>query len=248
MAITAASGALDTTWVEFGTVSFTTGTLTTMSNCIDEVASKLRRGTTLTATTTPTAQAVTNWINRGKQELVEIKGFTFSRRYLTAPTVAAQFRYSMPNDYNGGAVSLRDTTNDRTLVEWPAAHYDLKYPDPTEETSDEPSHFCIKNMELWIMPPAAGVYQLELTYDRSGDDADLGILWLPEIERFRCCDFATAEAFRSLHDYDKAAVYDARWQQGLSKAIRADGKRKWKAKGYSAINIFQEAIARRNQP
>ncbi len=77
MTITVAATTLDTTWVEFGTVAFTAGTLATMSACIDEVASKLKRGAILTATTTPTAQAVTNWLNRAKEELVEIKNFTF---------------------------------------------------------------------------------------------------------------------------------------------------------------------------
>ncbi len=248
MTITVASAALDTTWVEFGTVSFTVGTLATMSACIDEVASKLKRDVLLTGTTTPTAQSVTNWIVRGKEELVEIKNFTFKRRYVTTDTAAAQFRYSMPNDYNGGDISLRDLTNNRYLREWPRGRYDLKYPDPSEETNDEPQIFCIKDRELWLLPPPAGVYALELEYGRSGDDATQDVLWLPEIERFRCCDFATAEAFRSLHDYEKAAVYNDRWEKGLGKAVRADGKRKWKSRGYQAISVFQEHSAYRNQP
>jgi len=248
MTITVASAALDTTWVEFGAVSFTTGTLATMSACIDEVASKLKRGSTLTTTTTPTAQAVTNWIVRAKEELVEIKNFTFKRRYVTTDTVAAQYRYSMPNDYAGGQISLRDMTNDRYLIEWSRGRFDLKYPDPAEETNDEPSVFCVKGMELWLIPPPAGAYTLELEYGRSGDDATQDILWLPELERFRCCDFATAEAFRSLHDYEKAIVYDNRWREGLGKAVRADGKRKWKSRGGQAISIFQEHHAYRNQP
>ena len=248
MAITVASASLDTTWVEFGTVSFTTGTLDTMSACIDEVASKLKRGTTLTSTTTPTAQAVKNWIIRGKEELVEIKNFTFAKRYVTTNTVSGQYRYSLPNDYNGGSVRIRDVTNNRFLVEWPSGHYDLKYPDPSEEDNDEPNVFCIKNRELWLMPPAGGVYALELDYGRSGDDAGIDILWLPEIERFRCCDFATAEAFYSLHDFQKGDAYYARWAQGLGKAVRADGKRKWKSRGFQAISSLQEHFAYRNQP
>lgn len=248
MTITVASAALDTTWVEFGTVSFTTSTLATMSMMIDEVASKLKRGTILSTTTTPTAQSVQNWIVRGKEELVEIKNFTFSKRYVTTTTTADTYRYSLPNDYNGGDVSLRDITNHRYLIEWPSANYDLKYPDPTEETSDEPSVFCIKNMELWLMPPAGGTYTLELTYRRSGDDAGCSVLWLPEIERFRCCDFATAEAFYSLHDFQKGDAYYNRWAQGLGKAVRADGKRKWKSRGFQAISCLQEHYAYRNQP
>ena len=248
MAITVASAALDTTWVEFGNVSFTVGTLATMSACIDEVASKLKRDAVLTATTAPTAQSVTNWLNRAKEELVEIKNFTFGRRYVTTDTASAQFRYSLPNDYSGGSIALRDLTNDRYLVEWPRGHYDLKYPDPSEETNDEPSVFCIKGMELWLIPPPAGTYTLELEYGRSGDDANLDLGWLPEIERFRCCDFATAEAFYSLKEWENGDRYYNRWAQGLGKAIRADGKRKWKSRGFQAISVFQEHHAYRNQP
>ena len=56
--------------------------------------------------------------------------------------------------------------------------------------------------------------------------------WLPEPERWRCVDRATAEAFFSLHMFEEGKIYFGLWEQGLGRAIRADGKRKWKTMAY----------------
>ena len=247
MSLVVASGTLDTVWSEFNTVPFTTSTLATLSACIEEVESKLKRGT-LGATTTPSDTDVARWLQRGKQELSEIKNFTFRKRYATAATVAAQYRYALPSDYGGGRISLRDLTNDRQLQFWDEAIFDLKYPDPSEESSDEPTTACIKGLELWLFPPPAGVYTLELCYDTTGSGPTAtDFTWLPEIERFRVCDFATAESFASLHDFDKAQFYYTRWEKGIGKAIRSDGKRKWARMRYQAISGLQEYAARAYQ-
>jgi len=246
MSIVVASAALDTAWSEFGLVSFSTSTLATLSACIEEVESKLKRGT-LGATTTPSDVDVARWLDRGKQELVETKNYTFRKRYVTGNTVALQYRYALPTDYGGGALAIRDMTNDREIRVWDEAMFNLKFPDPSEESADEPTIACIKNMELWLVSPPAAVYALELSYDRSGEATATDFSWLPIIERFRVCDFATAEALASLHDYDKAQFYYTRWEKGIGKAIRADGKRKWKRMRYQAMSIFQEYAARGNQ-
>lgn len=247
MSLVVASGTLDTAWSEFNTVTFTTSTLATLSTCIEEVQSKLKRGT-LGAATTPTVDDVARWLQRGKQELAEIKNFTFKKRYVTADTVADQYRYALPEDYGGGALSVRDMTNDRQVSIWNEALFDAKFPDPSEESSNEPTIACIKNNEIWFIPPPAAAYTIELCYDRTGSGPTwTDFTWLPEIERFRVCDFATAESFASLHDFDKAQVYYGRWEKGLGKAIRADGKRKWARMRYQAISCLQEYIARGNQ-
>ena len=246
MSIVIASGTLDTVWSEFDTVPYSTSTLADLSACIDEVTSKLKRGT-LGAATTPTVDDVARWLDRGKQELSETKNYTFKRRYVTGVTVANQYRYALPTDYGGGALSVRDVTNDRQIRIWDRSIFDMKYPDPSEENGDEPILGCIKNMELWLVPPPAGVYTLELCYDRSGEATATDLSWLPVIERFRVCDFATAEAFASLHDYDKAQFYYVRWKEGVGKAIRADGKRKWARMRYQALSGMQESVARSNQ-
>jgi hypothetical protein len=248
MSLTVAATTLDTAWTELSTIEFTASTLGTMSDMIEEVEDKLKRGT-LGASTTPSDADVNKWLIRAKEELAEVKNFTWRRRYVTAPTVADQYRYSLPPDYGGGRLRIRDVTNDRAIQVWNAAIFDTKYPDPSEESSSEPRIGCVKGRELWLVPPPGGVYTLELAYDRTGDDITAAdISWLPEIERFRCCDFATAEAFYSLHDYDKGDRYYNRWREGLGKAIRADGKRKWARMGFQAISGLQHNAALNYQP
>lgn len=248
MSITDWTTSLDTAWTEQDGVAFTAGTLADSDAMITEVESKLKRGT-LTSTSTPSTVDVTRWLIRAKEELVEIKKFSFRRRYAYCSTVADQYRYSLPPDYNGGNVTIRDVTNNRNIRIWSEAWFDRKYPDPSEETSGEIMIACIKDRELWIIPPAGGVYQLELEYGRSGDDnTTTDFSWLPEIERFRCCDFAVGESFESLHMHDMAAIFKNKWAAGLMKAIKADGKRKWKSMNYSALDVFQESAALSSQP
>jgi hypothetical protein len=159
--------------------------------------------------------------------------------------VADTYRYALPPDYNGGLIKIRDMTNDREVVLWTPDLFDTRYPDVSEEDSDEPIVATIKNMELWLNCPAGGVYRLELEYGRSGDDnTTTDMAWLPEIERFRCCDFAIFQSFRSLHMWQEAALYQQDWMQGIMKARRADGKRRWARMGYQLPNWIQVAQAR----
>jgi len=247
MSITDSSANLDLAWTEQTIVAFTTGVLSDMDACVDEVESKLKRGT-LDASSTPTETQVKNWIKRYKMELAEIRHFTFTRKYATATTTAGTYRYALPPDFNGGAVRLRDTSNDRYIKIWDPQWGNFKYPDPSAENNSKPAVAYVKNLELWVVPPPDGSYTLELEYERSGAETDSDAMdWIPELDRFRICDGATAEAFESLHDYNSANIYRQKWQQGLGKAVRADGKRKWSSRGYQAISIFQERAMSRYQ-
>ncbi len=247
MSITDATTSLGTTWTEQSTVDFLSGTLSTITSCVTEVESKLKRGT-LSSSSTPTSTQVQNWLIRAKEELAEIKGFTFKRRYAYASLTSGTYRYSLPPDYNGGRLSIRDTSNDFKIDVVPEDYFDTKYPDPSAEDNDEPLVATIKNMELWFAPPPNGAYTVEIEYERSGaDNTTTDFSWLPEIERFRCCDFAAAEAFESLHMWEVSDRYRAKWNAGLGKAIRADGKRKWKTMNYQVPNWFLDYQNRYNQ-
>lgn len=234
MSITDATTSLATTWTENSTVVFTSGTLATIADCLTEVQSKLKRGT-LTTSTTPSTTEVYRWLVRAKQELVEVKGFTFRRRFAYATTVADQYRYALPPDYDGGRIRVRDTTNNRFIELYDPGYFDQMRPYIGNETSDEPMYATIKDRELWFGSPPDGTYTIELEYERSGDDnTPTDFSWLPQIERFRCCDFATAEAFESIHMWDIADRFRAKWAAGIGKAIKADSKRKWAAMNYRA--------------
>ena len=239
MSLTVASAALDTAWAEFGAVGLTAGTLGDVSACIDHVGVKLNRGA-ITATTTPSDAQINEWLIRAKQELAETRRFTFKRRYVTTTLTAGTYRYALPPDYAGGEISLRDMTNDRKIGVTSNHQFDVLYPDPSAIAKSGGSTIAtIKNNELWLMPPPS-TDVVELSYLRSGDDitaADFS--WLPEIERFRCCDFAIAESFMALDQFDKAQFYVGRWERGLQKAGKSDGRKRWASMGYRARSLFQ---------
>ena len=67
--------------------------------------------------------------------------------------------------------------------------------------------------------------------------------FLPEIERWRCCDFATYRAFAMLQDWNAAALYKQEWMYALSKSRKSDGRRRWSGR-FQAISVFQEFAAR----
>lgn len=239
MGLTVASAALDTAWVEFGVVAYTAGSLADEDACVIEVESKLKRGT-LSATSTPTDTEVKRWLQRAKQELAEVRQFSWRRRYVTGTLTAGTYRYSLPPDFAGGRINIRNKTNDNKVSIVSPHVFDTLWPDPDEATNGEIWAACIKGLELWVGPPPNGSDVLELEYERSGDDITAtDFTWLPEIERFRCCDFAISQGFACLKEWDGARFYKQEWEKGLVKAVRSDGKRKWSTSGYRARSVFQ---------
>lgn len=246
MSITDSTTTIDTAWTEQSIVAFTSGVLVNEAACVTEVESKLKRGT-LGATSTPTDTQVKNWLVRAKEELAEVKDYSFNRKFAQATLAAGDYRISLPEDYNGGLMLVRDTTNDRPISVFASGFFDKNYPDASAESQDEPMVATVKNMELWISPPANGSTVIEIEYLRSGAPTTATSFdWLPEIERFRCCDFAIAMAFESLHQWAEADRFLNRFASALGKSIKADGRRKWKRR-VTAISIFQDYESINNQ-
>jgi hypothetical protein len=237
---------IGTTWTENTIPAFTAGTLTTLAACISEVESKLQRGT-LSTSTSPTLAQTQNWMERKKMEVAEAFGFSFNRKYAYVTLVSGQYRYSLPPDF-AGIKTLVDTTNNRDITIGSEAQYDLVLPDPSDEQSGRVEFACVKNMELWLAYPPDSADTLQLEYDRSGAETtadDYG--WLPELMRYRCCDGAIAEAFEAIHMWRESDRYAAKFEMGLAKAKKAEGRRKWKGKNISAMNVFQAHNAKHFQ-
>ena len=246
MSITDSTTTLDTAWTEQTIVAFTSGVLTNEAACVSEVESKLKRGT-LSSTTNPTDTQVKNWLVRAKEELAEAKDYSFARKFAQATLSAGDYRVSLPPDYDGDVSYIRDTTNNRPISIFGKGFYDKQYPDITEESQNDPLEATIKNMELWLSPPVDSTTVLEMEYHRSGAPTTASdFSWLPEIERFRCCDFAIGMAFEALHNFDLADRYLNRFAVGIGKSIKSDGRRKWKRR-VTAINVFQEFNMASNQ-
>ena len=238
MSLDVASTTLDTAWAEFSTISYTAGTIADLSTCIDEVEAKLNRGT-LTSETRPTVDNVANWLSRAKQELAETRQFTWRRRFVTGVLSSDNYRYSLPPDYGGGYISIRDVTNDNRLHMINQNTFDAQFPDMSSEQNGDMAVFTIRGIELNVAPAPRGTPTIELEYERTGDDIDSAdFSWLPEIERFRCCDFAVSEAFSSIHQWQEADRYTAKWNYGMQKASKADGRRRWSQQGFRIRSIL----------
>lgn len=241
MTIVDATTSLALAWTEQAIVSFTAGSLSSITECMTYIETHLRRGT-IGATTEPSTSEVQLAFIRGKQELMTIKSFSFARRFAQATAVGGTYRYALPPDFQG-LKGIRDQTNDRDLLVWPPGIFDTRFPDPASYGTNEPQVVTIKGMEMWIYPPPSGAFVLELEYERSGDDnTATDVSWLPQAERFRCCDFAIADLLDSLQD-ERAQVYWQRWGQGLMRSGKSDSKKRWRHRR-QAISIFQEAAAR----
>lgn len=62
---------------------------------------------------------------------------------------------------------------------------------------------------------------------------------IPEQDRWTIVDFAVAEGFEHLHDFEKATWHRQKYSGSLQMARRADSKRKWSSSEKRARNIFQ---------
>jgi hypothetical protein len=238
MALTVATTTVDTSWAELGIVQYTASTIGTLSALIDEVGLRLNRGS-ITSSSIPTDAQIAQWLVRGKQEFARTKMYTWRRRYVTGTTTAGTYRYSMPPDFDGGPLTIRDLTNDRKIPVVSNSRFDDMVVDPSEETTDYPSIATVKNMELWLAPCGEGI-TIELEYLRSGDDiTTTDFSWIPEPEKWSIVDYAAGEAFEYLHDFEKAGWYRQKYGGGVAMARKSDSKRKWATSEKRGRNIFQ---------
>lgn len=213
-------------------MSFNAGTLPDMDACVDQVQDNINRGV-LSESTRPKLSQVQSWLVRAKQELCEEHGFTWRWVYAYMDTGSGQYRYSLLPDFGGGGHIIRDITQDERLAYIDPVAYDTLFPDPANDTNIAPEYYTIKGDELWLSQPAGGTYRLELEYERTGDDTSTtDVTYLPELMRFRMCDYATYKGFIVLEMWEAASAYKAEWSGGKMKSKKRGTKDKWKQMGY----------------
>jgi len=217
---------------------FNAGTLSTIEDCIAKVASNINRGV-LSGTSKPTENEVQTWLIDAKQRLQEAHNFTWQRIYVYMDTTTDEFRYALPADFQQGGHIIRDTSNDIRLVYVDSVSFDSVFIDPGNDNSSTPEYYTIKDREIWLAQPASGAYRLELEYSRSGDDSTpTDISYLPELMRFKMCEYATYRAFLSLQMWEGANAYKSLWEQGIGVSKSKDTRKRWAAMGYQARRWF----------
>jgi len=214
--------------------AFNAGTLSDIDDCTDHVQNNLNRGT-LGATSKPTLSEVQGWLARAKQELMESYGYTWKRVFAYVDTITSTYRYNLPADFGEGGYVLRDLNQNLRLSAIDPVSFDSLFPDVAGDSSSYPTYYTIKDRELWLSQPASGAYRLELEYDRTGDDVSPNtVSYLPELMRFRICDYATYRAFISLEMWGAAQAYKGEWDSGTFQSKKRDTRKRWAALGYKA--------------
>lgn len=229
MSITDATSTIELSWQEHDVVSFNAGTMATIDNLVTELEGKLQRGT-LSASSTPTTTQAQNWLIRAKEELMEMGGFSFARRYVYATATSGSYRFALPADFGGGACTLRDITNNHTIHYTDQMKFDAAFPDLSEYGSGTIQNYTIKDREIWTYPAADGA-TLELEYTRTGDDnTATDVSYLPEKIRWKLVDMALIEAFEYLHEFEKATYYERKGMGRIHMAKKGDNQKKWSRK------------------
>jgi len=214
--------------------AFNAGTLPDMQDCVTHVQSNINRGT-LGSSTKPTITEVERWLTDAKQRLVESHGFTWERVYAYMDTTTNEYRYALPADFGQGGFVIREvtTSHGKTLTVLDPVSFDRLFPDVPNEASDAPTYATIKDRELWLSAPAGGTYRLEMEYLRTGDDTTPNdISYIPELMRFKMCDYATYRSFLVLQMWEIASIYKTEWESSLSASKKRDGRKRWSAIGY----------------
>ena len=230
--------ALTTTWTQQDTVSFTAGTLATISSIRGEVEKNIHRGT-LSGSSSPTSTQVDSWIIRGKQELCEIYGFSWRRKYVYADLAAGTWRYAMPADFTGGGAEtrIRNLTDDVPIEYVDNITFDMEFPDVAGSSNGSPDYYTIKDRELWFSCPANGVYRLELEYPRTGDDTTTtDVSYIPESFRYDLADYGIYKSYLFLQMWQEAQFFKVDWEEGIQESKKPSGKSKWSAMGYRIQN------------
>lgn len=219
-------------------VAFTAGTLSTLSTCADHVEGSLNRGT-LSTTSNPTLAEVQRWLIQAKQELMETHGFTWRRVFSYADTSSGEYRYALPLDFGEGGYVIRDISNDVRLTQLDPVSFDSIFVDVAGDSSAYPTYYTIKDRELWLSQPASGTYRLELEYLRTGDDTTTtDVSYIPELMRFRMCDFAIYKSFIKLELWTAATAYKDDWLRGVQQSKKRDARKRWAAVQFRARPWF----------
>lgn len=214
--------------------SFNAGTLSNIDDCTAHVQSKLNRGT-LSANSKPMLKDVQDWLARAKQELMEAHNFTWRRVFSYVDTVVSTYRYTLPADFGEGGYILRDITNDIRLTPIDSVSFDSIFPDVAGDSTSVPEYYTLKDRELWLSQPASGTYRLELEYERTGDDVSPNtVSYIPELMRFKMCDYAIYRSFIEIENWNAAQAYKGEWDGGIFQSKKRDTRKRWAALGYKA--------------
>jgi hypothetical protein len=144
--------------------------------------------------------------------LVSLDTFPFQEKYVNDTLAAGAVSIVTPDNFASiRSMVIYTAGSERPLNIISAEVFDKLYPNPSEETADEPTDCCIKVAEgyFYFNCPADADYTLRCYFYAIPDDVtDTTVSQLIELAKITVIEWASAQGFRQLGQYDRAKEHD----------------------------------------
>jgi len=141
--------------------------------------------------------------------LASLDVFPFQEGYQSATLAAGAVSMSTPDNFATQINLVLATAGyERPLTYLDPITFDSLFPNPSDLTSEEPRYYTIKVAEgyYYFNCPADAAYTINSYFRKVPDDAtDTTVSQLTELAKLTLVDWAAADGFRDLKEFDRAA-------------------------------------------
>ncbi len=178
--------------------------------------------------------------------LVSIDTFPFQEKYQFTLVPASSYIVATPNNFaNVKDLVIWTVGDERPLTKLDATEFDTLFPNPSNNSEDEPSYYCIKvaEGEIWFNCPLDTDLTVRIYFYAIPDDAtDPTVSQMVELAKLTLIKWASADGFRMMREFDTAN----QWQEEGNKHFQALERRYQLAREEGARFIsFREVHLRR---
>lgn len=152
--------------------------------------------------------------------LVSLDIFPFQEGYVSTSLAAGEWQMSTPDNFAClKRVSIYTDGHERPIDRLDASIFDQLFPMPSEDTADAPTNCCIKvaEGEIWFNCPTDEVYTIRVYFYKIPDDVtDTTVSQLVELAKLALIEWASAQGFREMGQYDRAKEHDDEGNKDLA--------------------------------
>jgi hypothetical protein len=144
--------------------------------------------------------------------LVSIDTFPFQEVYDESVVAGGSYRIATPSNF----ATIKDIViwtagGERTLDRMDSTEFDRVFPNPSNAGAEKPSVYCIKvaEGEIWFDCPTDEAYTFRIYFYAIPDDAtDTTVSQMVELAKLTLINWASADGFRMIGEYDRATVME----------------------------------------
>lgn len=134
--------------------------------------------------------------------------FPFQEGYQSSTLAAGAISMATPDNFAiQKALYIFTAGSQRTLVYLDAREFDSRFPNPLDLGAEKPTYFTIKVAEgtYYFNCPSDGTYTIYNYFYEIPDDAtDTTVSQLTEMAKITLIDWAAADGFRDMKEFDRA--------------------------------------------